>query len=109
MEEELLPHFWSRDSNARLAEERRLLYVGMTRAKERLFLSWSRWRWQWIAWCAPASAHLALVLAETPRKDLFSILNRSTMLKAGGSNSVRKPWRQTSTLHPPSDVYHRRQ
>ena len=35
-----------------MAEERRLFYVGMTRAKERLCLSWARWRWQWNFWCA---------------------------------------------------------
>ena len=52
LEEELLPHFFCLGSEARMAEERRLLYVGMTRAKERLCLSWARWRWQWIEWCA---------------------------------------------------------
>ena len=52
LEEELLPHFFCLDSEARTAEERRLFYVGMTRAKERLVLSWTRWRWQWTIWCA---------------------------------------------------------
>ena len=40
LEEGLLPYKRSRGAAA-LAEERRLLYVGLTRAKSRLFLSWS--------------------------------------------------------------------
>ncbi len=39
VEEGLLPHVRSLDSEASLEEERRLLYVGMTRARERLYLS----------------------------------------------------------------------
>jgi DNA helicase-2/ATP-dependent DNA helicase PcrA len=40
LEEGLLPYKRSR-GEAALAEERRLLYVGLTRARSRLFLSWS--------------------------------------------------------------------
>ncbi len=39
MEEGTLPHASSFESEAELEEERRLCYVGMTRAKDRLFLS----------------------------------------------------------------------
>jgi DNA helicase-2/ATP-dependent DNA helicase PcrA len=38
MEEGLLPHIRSIDDPAQLEEERRICYVGMTRAKERLYL-----------------------------------------------------------------------
>jgi DNA helicase-2/ATP-dependent DNA helicase PcrA len=44
MEEGLFPHSRSLDSNAAMEEERRLCYVGMTRAQERLFLTYARYR-----------------------------------------------------------------
>jgi DNA helicase-2/ATP-dependent DNA helicase PcrA len=44
MEEGLFPHSRSVDNPAMLEEERRLCYVGMTRAEKRLFLSWARAR-----------------------------------------------------------------
>lgn len=47
MEEELFPHANSLESNEALEEERRLCYVGMTRAKEYLYLTASRYRYLW--------------------------------------------------------------
>lgn len=47
MEEDLFPHVNSRDSYESLEEERRLCYVGMTRAKERLYLSAAETRFLW--------------------------------------------------------------
>lgn len=44
LEEGLFPHSRSMDSPAMLEEERRLCYVGMTRAQKRLYLSWARRR-----------------------------------------------------------------
>jgi DNA helicase-2/ATP-dependent DNA helicase PcrA len=44
MEEGLFPHQFSIDDPAGIEEERRLCYVGMTRAKGRLTLSWARQR-----------------------------------------------------------------
>ncbi len=44
MEEGLFPHKLSIDDAAGLEEERRLCYVGMTRAKDRLVLTWVRER-----------------------------------------------------------------
>lgn len=44
LEEGLLPHALALDSNAGLEEERRLLYVGMTRAREKLYLCHARRR-----------------------------------------------------------------
>jgi DNA helicase-2/ATP-dependent DNA helicase PcrA len=44
LEEGLFPHKMSLDSLNGLEEERRLCYVGMTRAKEFLFISYALWR-----------------------------------------------------------------
>jgi DNA helicase-2/ATP-dependent DNA helicase PcrA len=44
MEEGLSPHSRSFESEAMLEEERRLCYVGMTRAERRLILTWARAR-----------------------------------------------------------------
>ena len=50
MELGLFPHSRSMDSETALEEERRLCYVGMTRARKRLILTWAKvppavWRW----------------------------------------------------------------
>ncbi len=47
MEEDLLPHVNSRGSHSALEEERRLCYVGMTRAKEYLYLTCAETRYMW--------------------------------------------------------------
>jgi DNA helicase II / ATP-dependent DNA helicase PcrA len=47
MEESLFPHFRSQKDKDALEEERRLCYVGMTRAKRYLHLSSSRTRFLW--------------------------------------------------------------
>jgi DNA helicase II / ATP-dependent DNA helicase PcrA len=44
LEEGLFPHSRSLDSISGMEEERRLCYVGMTRAEKRLHLSWARYR-----------------------------------------------------------------
>ena len=44
LEEGLFPHSRSLESSGSMEEERRLCYVGMTRAEKRLYLSWARFR-----------------------------------------------------------------
>jgi len=44
MEEGLFPHSRSSDSDADLQEERRLCYVGITRARKKLFVTWTPFR-----------------------------------------------------------------
>lgn len=44
MEEGLFPHARSLENEEELSEERRLCYVGMTRAREELYLVWARTR-----------------------------------------------------------------
>ena len=66
LEEGLFPHSRSRESADALEEERRLCYVGMTRARERLFLSWARSRRRW-GGGSPESSHPSRFLREVPR------------------------------------------
>ncbi|CDZ79960.1 ATP-dependent DNA helicase PcrA [Candidatus Rubidus massiliensis] len=47
LEEELFPHANARDNHAAIEEERRLCYVGMTRAKEYLYITNSKHRFMW--------------------------------------------------------------
>ncbi len=47
LEEDLFPHANAQDNQEALEEERRLMYVGMTRAKEHLYLTASRYRYLW--------------------------------------------------------------
>jgi len=47
LEEGLFPHANALSDQTELEEERRLMYVGMTRARERLYLSWSKLRFNW--------------------------------------------------------------
>ena len=44
LEEGLFPHSRSLESEAAMEEERRLCYVGMTRAESKLYLTWARYR-----------------------------------------------------------------
>jgi DNA helicase-2/ATP-dependent DNA helicase PcrA len=47
LEEDLLPHVHSKENQSNLEEERRLCYVGMTRAKSHLYLTAVRERFLW--------------------------------------------------------------
>jgi DNA helicase-2/ATP-dependent DNA helicase PcrA len=47
LEEEILPHSRAKDDPEEMAEERRLLYVGITRARKRLYLLYAFQRTQW--------------------------------------------------------------
>ena len=47
MEEDLFPHINAKDSESALEEERRLCYVGLTRAKDYLFVTAARYRFLW--------------------------------------------------------------
>jgi DNA helicase-2/ATP-dependent DNA helicase PcrA len=47
LEEGILPHSRSVDDTYALEEERRLFYVGITRARRRLYISWAQRRGMW--------------------------------------------------------------
>jgi DNA helicase-2/ATP-dependent DNA helicase PcrA len=63
MEEGVFPHARSLDDPGELAEERRLAYVGITRAKQRLYLTSAAVR---SAWGAPAQNPPSRFLEEVP-------------------------------------------
>jgi ATP-dependent DNA helicase UvrD/PcrA len=75
MEEGLFPHKLSLTEAAELEEERRLCYVGMTRARDRLILSWSRTR-RSFAREAREDAKPSRFLSEVPA-ELIEPLNQS--------------------------------
>jgi DNA helicase-2/ATP-dependent DNA helicase PcrA len=62
LEEGLVPHYNSLDSLEELEEERRLCYVGMTRARKRLFLS-----------CANMRRRMGMIEGGTPSRFLSEI------------------------------------
>lgn len=70
MEEDLFPHANSRDSQHALEEERRLCYVGMTRAKEYLYLSAAQMRF---IWGTHRMMHPSRFLREIPREFIHRI------------------------------------
>ena len=65
MEEDLFPHSNSRDGPEELEEERRLCYVGMTRAKKHLHLTSSSYRF---IWGGPKTMLPSRFLAEIPEE-----------------------------------------
>ncbi|MCS6952813.1 MAG: UvrD-helicase domain-containing protein [Bryobacterales bacterium] len=65
MEEGLFPHMRSLQDPALLEEERRLCYVGMTRAQKRLILTWARERRRFAAG-EPEARPPSRFLAEVP-------------------------------------------
>jgi len=72
LEDGLFPHSRSVDSPKALEEERRLFYVGMTRARERLILTWARQRRRWASGLPEPSqpSRFLLELPEALTEDL---------------------------------------
>jgi DNA helicase-2/ATP-dependent DNA helicase PcrA len=86
MEQGLFPHARSLDDPIALEEERRLCYVGITRAREQLFLSYTRERYMWGS-REPAVA--SQFLAELP-KDLVTSNVRSLAKAAPNIDATKK-------------------
>jgi DNA helicase-2/ATP-dependent DNA helicase PcrA len=72
LEEGLFPHSRSLNSNAEMEEERRLCYVGMTRAQKRLILSWARYRRRF-GGGQPEACIASRFLREVPRERLAKL------------------------------------
>lgn len=70
LEEDLFPHANARGSNESLEEERRLCYVGMTRAKEHLYLTNCRLRY---LWGTPRSQRSSRFIGEIPLQHIEKV------------------------------------
>ena len=77
LEEDLLPHLNSKESPEAIEEERRLCYVGMTRAKKHLYMSASKYRF---IWGSPRLMELSRFISELPNKHI-------TLIQEGGETS----------------------
>jgi DNA helicase-2/ATP-dependent DNA helicase PcrA len=73
MEEELFPHVNTLDSSDAIEEERRLCYVGMTRAKEELCISAAKHRF---LWGTPRHMRPSRFLNEIPKEYLKVVSER---------------------------------
>ncbi len=97
LDEGLLPHYSSLDSQQELEEERRLFYVGMTRAKERLYLFTAANRMRFGSWIGNSPSRF---LGEIPDR-LLEEMGRTGMRSlgtdvfsdaaAGGAEEVSMP------------------
>jgi DNA helicase II / ATP-dependent DNA helicase PcrA len=94
VEEGLLPHERSREDADELEEERRLAFVGMTRAKEELYLCHAGLReFRGLARYAIASQFLSQLPAEgIERIDLGGTPERPMDEWRGGSEAAREAW-----------------
>lgn len=86
MEEGLFPHSRSLDQEEELQEERRLCYVGMTRAQEELTLIWARTRHLFgrVQSCRPSR-----FLQETEEKFLHFVNGSPFQIKMWGGPEIR--------------------
>ena len=99
MEEGLFPHSRSLDSNNELEEERRLCYVGITRAKKRVFLSCaeSRRLYNRSEWARPSR-----FLKEIPAKYKEQLSWRGSRSLFDDEISPEKPAQKQSAVAAPS-------
>jgi DNA helicase-2/ATP-dependent DNA helicase PcrA len=93
MEQGLFPNFRSLEDPTAIEEERRLAYVGITRAQERLFLTYARER-RLYGSREPASP--SLFLGELPRDLLLS--NTATAIPKRHATPIREIKRQREDL-----------
>jgi DNA helicase-2/ATP-dependent DNA helicase PcrA len=103
MEEGIFPHHSSKDAPEQLEEERRLAYVGMTRAKERLLLSASSRRMMFGSWGAnPVSRFVAEVpnhlyghessISPSAGSSFIPGAVRSTLVNAAAPSYAKAKW-----------------
>ncbi|MEX2116887.1 MAG: UvrD-helicase domain-containing protein [Bacteroidota bacterium] len=100
LEEGILPFYASTIDRADLEEERRLLYVGMTRAREKLYLTRTKMRYRFGEPTYPGPSRF---LSEIGNNQVFSHESQNTkrLLEAGHSRSPRnrRVWDQRKKEH----------
>jgi DNA helicase-2/ATP-dependent DNA helicase PcrA len=101
VEEGLLPHARSDDSEKEIEEERRLFYVGLTRARERAFLSHARRR---LLFGSFRDAIPSRFLNEIP----VSLLRRETDVRIGSTASPLRFGAPVATAGPAGPARGRR-
>ena len=128
LEDGLLPHSRSTENQAEMEEERRLCFVGMTRAKQQLFMSYARYRQlRGVTLRTIASPFLAELPVDAvrlekidsdaesgftasrpcPSAEVFSRAARKRSA-AGGANRRRHRVELIASLSEGSAVFHRR-
>lgn len=85
MEEDLFPHINAKDSPSDIEEERRLCYVGMTRAKKHLYLSSAGFRF---LWGQQRMMRPSRFLQEIPEKFLMQLSGRAIKTQYIDDSSV---------------------
>jgi ATP-dependent DNA helicase UvrD/PcrA len=90
LEEGLFPHSRSLDSKAAMEEERRLCYVGMTRAEERLYLTNARYRRRY-GGGQPEASIPSRFLKEVPQKLLEDLNPRKQHAESREVRETPKP------------------
>ncbi|MBD0292167.1 MAG: DNA helicase PcrA [Jiangellaceae bacterium] len=91
LEEGVFPHARSADEPRELEEERRLAYVGITRAQERLYLTRAVVR---SAWGAPNQSPPSRFLADIPEQlvDWRRTEADQTRWRSAAASPARRPW-----------------
>src|SRR5258708_2075935 len=97
LEEGILPHQRALDDPEQMDEERRLMYVGLTRAKDMLFLTWAFRR---SVYGTGDRSLPSRFLTEIPGK----LTTGSALPKHATSNAEREGYRRTTTWETQSNV-----
>ncbi len=104
LEEDLFPSALSYNTRSELEEERRLFYVGITRAKENLYLSYanSRYRWGKLIYCEESrflneiDKDYVKIIKPNPIKSNVSLSLRKNIIYKSKPNLKRLPKISTS-------------
>ena len=92
MEEGIFPHSRTLGDRSEIEEERRLAYVGVTRARKRLYLSRSEYR---SSWGAPTYNPPSRFLAEIPEAVILWNTSNSSLAPRQGARTFGPPPRAT--------------